>query len=69
MSATYTTSSGDTWDGIALKVLGAERWMYLFLDANPAHRYVARFSAGVLLVVPALPTPALPSSLPPWRIP
>lgn len=65
--STYTTRSGDTWDVIALRTLGAERWMYLLIDANPEHNYVARFGAGVVLAVPALPTPALPSSLPPWK--
>jgi hypothetical protein len=41
--------------------------MDLMIDANPGHNYVARFDAGVELVVPPLPTPARPSSLPPWR--
>jgi phage tail protein X len=68
-SATYTTRSGDTWDAIAFRTRGAERWMYLLLDANPVHNYVARFDAGVVLNVPPLPSPALPSSLPPWRLP
>lgn len=66
-SATYATRSGDTWDAIALRALGAERWMYLLLDANPTYNYVCRFSAGVVLTVPPLPTPAPPASLPPWR--
>ena len=67
--STYTTRQGDTWDQIALRVLGNERWMYLFLDANPAVNYTLIFDAGVVLNVPALPTPALPSSLPPWKVP
>lgn len=65
----YTTRSGDTWDAIALRAMGAERFMAQMLDANPAHNYVARFDAGVVLNVPDLPTPTLPASLPPWRRP
>lgn len=68
-SATYTTRSGDTWDGIALRTLGAERCMDLLIGANPEHRYTARFDEGVVLVVPELPAPERPASLPPWRRP
>lgn len=67
MNRTYTTRSGDTWDVVAKRTLGAERYMDLLLEANPSHRYVARFDAGVVLVVPDLPGPARPASLPPWR--
>jgi phage tail protein X len=66
-SATYTTRSGDTWDAIAFRTMGAERYMDALLDANPAHNYVARFDAGMELAIPPLPTPARPSSLPPWK--
>jgi phage tail protein X len=65
----YTTRSGDTWDGIALRELGSENYMDLVLDANPAHNYVAQFNAGVELDIPDLPSPARPASLPPWRLP
>lgn len=64
---TYTTKSGDTWDAIALRTLGAERYMDLLIEANPAHNYVVRFDDGVVLDVPELPDPARPASLPPWR--
>ena len=68
-AATYTTRSGDTWDAIALRTLGSERYMDLLIEANPTHNYVARFDEGVALTVPALPNPVRPSSLPPWRRP
>lgn len=67
MASTYTTRSGDTWDGIALRSLGAERYMDLLIEANPAYNYVSRFDAGVSLIVPDLPAPVRPASLPPWR--
>lgn len=69
MSETYTTRSGDTWDAIAARALGSELLMHLMIDANPEHNYVARFDAGVVLVVPEIPEEDLPSSLPPWRLP
>lgn len=65
--SSYTTRSADTWDAIAYRTLGAERYMHLLLEANPEHNYVARFEAGVELAVPEKPTPDLPTSLPPWR--
>ncbi len=68
MSGTYTTIAGDTWDVIALRTLGAERYMVELLDANPAHNYTLRFSAGTVLIVPDLPA-ELSASLPPWRRP
>lgn len=66
---TYATKSGDTWDAVAFRALGSENYMDLMLGANPAHNYVARFDAGVVLDVPELPSPARPASLPPWRLP
>lgn len=65
-STTYTTRAGDTWDVIALRALGSERYTPELMDANPAHVWVLRFAAGVELAVPTLST-AAPSSLPPWR--
>jgi phage tail protein X len=64
----YTTVAGDTWDGIAYRTLGSENYAVIILDANPEHNYVAKFSDGVELTIPDLPSPALPTSLPPWRI-
>jgi phage tail protein X len=74
----YITRSGDTWDAIAYRAIGGqratgplpgdERFMYLMLEANPEQNYVARFNAGVELVVPDLPVATVPSSLPPWRV-
>lgn len=69
MATSYTTRSGDTWDGISFRVYGTELHMDLLLDANPEHNDVARFDAGVELVVPPLPEPVLKSPLPPWRLP
>lgn len=67
MASSYKTRSGDTWDAIAYRVLGDERYMPNLLDANPDQHWVARFDAGVELVIPDIPAAPLPSSLPPWR--
>lgn len=68
MRTSYTTTSGDTWDQIALRTLGSELYMDLLIEANPSQSYVARFASGVALTVPPLPAPVRPSSLPPWRV-
>lgn len=67
MPSSYKTRSGDTWDVIAFRALGDERYMHLMLDANPEQMWVAKFDEGVELNVPELPSVPLPSSLPPWR--
>lgn len=69
MPSSYTTRSGDTWDAIAYRALGSEFYSDLMIDANPEHNYVLRFDEGVELVVPDLPAPERPTSLPPWRLP
>lgn len=65
--ATYTTKSGDTWDGLAFTLLGDERYLHLLILANPAHAYLTRLPAGVVLTVPEVPTPDPAPNLPPWR--
>lgn len=66
----YTTQSGDMWDGIAHKAYSdrrrGEMLMHLLLEANPRHRETVIFSAGVALVVPDPPA-NIPDSLPPWK--
>lgn len=69
MPGSYTTRAGDEWDAIAYREYGDERYMHLLLDANPDHNYTTIFDSGVVLVVPDMPTPAPPSTLPPWRRP
>jgi len=65
--STYTTRSGDTWDAIARRTLGAERYMDALIAANPSYRFTFLFGAGVVVNVPPLPSPPRPASLPPWR--
>lgn len=66
----YTTQSGDMWDGIAHRVYGnrkrGEMLMHLLLEANLAHRKTVIFPSGVSLTIPEPPV-NVPESLPPWK--
>jgi len=50
--STYVTTSGDTWDKIALEQLGSEYLFPLLLAANPQHRLVLIFTNGVEITIP-----------------
>lgn len=62
----YITAQGDTWDLIALRVYGSERYMTVLIEANPEHQETVIFPAGVRLKVPEVTVP-IPSTLPPWK--
>lgn len=66
MNNLYITQQGDTWDLIALKECGSEKYMAILIEANPEHQETVIFSAGIQLVIPEIDTP-IPSTLPPWR--
>lgn len=55
MAKKYTTIQGDTWDLIAYKVYGAEKYMRYLIEANWEQIDVLRFSSGTALNVPDLP--------------
>lgn len=61
------TIQGDTFDLIAKRVYGDERFALALIEANPEHRKTVRFPANVELVTPAIETVAAPSDLPPWK--
>jgi phage tail protein X len=67
MQREFITSSGDTWDGIALKTMGDEAFTGALIDANPNHAWTVVFSAGVRIVIPPTPAPPASDNLPPWR--
>ena len=52
---TYTTIQGDTWDGMAYALYGAEKYMHYLIMANLDYADVLIFSQGVELTVPDLP--------------
>ena len=52
----YKTIQGDTWDGIAVKVYGDEKYMNELLEANQAYREIIIFPANVSLSLPNIQT-------------
>lgn len=61
----YSAISGEMFDQIALKLLGAERYSNLLIGANPLYNRVMFFDGGEVLIVPAVATPA-PTGPFPW---
>lgn len=55
MASTYKTVSGDTWDLIAYKLFGSEKYMRHLLEANVALVEVLRFDSGTEITVPDIP--------------
>lgn len=55
MSKTYTTIQGDTWDLIAYKLYGSEKYMKNLIEANWPLLEVLVFSSGTLITVPDIP--------------
>ena len=66
MASTYRTILGDTWDLIAYKQYGAEKYMKNLIEANPKLSDIMRFDAGMEITVPDLPV-AISSRLPFWH--
>ncbi len=63
---TYTTILGDTWDIIALKTLGSEKYLSRVIQANKHYADTITFSAGVVLNIPEA-SPEIDGGLPPWK--
>lgn len=55
MSTTYTTIQGDTWDMIAYKLFGSEKYMKNLIEANWQLLEVLVFSSGTVITVPDIP--------------
>jgi phage tail protein X len=65
---TYNTVSGDTFDGIAHRILGNRRYTRELMEVNPKYISTVIFSAGITLVIPDITTTANQINLPPWRV-
>ncbi|AYP68506.1 hypothetical protein EalM137_00056 [Exiguobacterium phage vB_EalM-137] len=63
---TYTTVSGDTFDRIALQLLGSEYLLPILLRANPKHRLTLIFSSGIVLNIPEPPREEVFAGEPDW---
>lgn len=66
MSKVYKTIQGDTWDGIAVKVYGDEKYLNNLLEKNQKYKDIIIFSSGVSLELPEIEAEAM-TILPPWK--
>ena len=62
----YTTIEGDTWDMIAKKVYGKEKYADFLMESNRTLLDTLVFRSGVVLETPVLPAEQA-RTLPPWR--
>ena len=62
----YTTVQGDTWDIIAKKVYGAEKYAGYLMEHNRLLLEYMIFPSGVILDIPE-PTEETDKDLPIWR--
>lgn len=65
---TYTTVAGDTWDMIAFKIWGKEKYAEQLVEANLNYVETVVFSDGINLIIPAIKVTSDRSLLPPWKI-
>ena len=62
----YTTKLGDTWDLIAYRVYGNEKYMKELVEANIEFASTVFFKSGVELICPDIPILNDPNA-PPWK--
>jgi hypothetical protein len=63
----YPTLGDETWDQVAFKAYGAERFANILIAANPAYKEIVFFDSGMVLIVPQLASP-IPVAQMPWNI-
>jgi len=63
----YPTLGDETWDQVALKCYGAERFANVLMRANPAYGDVVFFDSRMVLIVPQLAS-AAPVAAMPWNV-
>lgn len=66
---TYTTVQGDTFDSIAFKLFGDEKFIKELMEVNTDYLTTIIFSSGVVLNVPKINVTSNTSNakIPPWR--
>ncbi len=67
MSKTYTTIQGDMWDSIAHRELGSVSHTAKLMSANQKYLDYFFFPAGIVLILPEIPSGSVSDSLPPWK--
>lgn len=68
LEKTYTTIQGETWDEIAYKVYGGEKYAAFLMENNYPLLDILVFSAGTVLNTPDIPQHKGSDGLPPWRV-
>lgn len=63
----YTTIQGDTWDLIALKMLGSEKYKTILIENNLQYKDIVIFSAEIVLNIPEVEIEKVTTDLPPWK--
>lgn len=63
----YSTVSGDTWDMIAFKNYGKERYANELVEANLDHVHKVIFTGNIQLNIPEIDTAETETDLPPWK--
>lgn len=62
----YTASAKETFDEIALRVYGDEKYAYLLLAQNPTQCHKIMMEGGETILAPDMPRDGS-SDLPPWK--
>lgn len=63
----YSTLGDETWDQVALKVYGNERFANVLMCDNPAYQDIVFFDSGMVLIVPQITT-TTPIAAMPWNL-
>lgn len=65
----YRTVNGDTWDLVAYKVYGSEKYFHKLIRANLNLIDVSIFSSNIPIICPEIIEPEIKdlSKLPPWK--
>lgn len=62
----YIASERETFDEIAFRIYGDEKYSYLLLGANPQQSHKIMMEGGETLIAPEL-TEETDGGLPPWK--
>lgn len=65
-TTTYSTISGDMWDGIAYEQMGSSFYADKLMKANPQYLNYYIFPAGIELVIPAVEEETV-ADVPIWK--
>lgn len=63
----YATLGDETWDQVAFKVYGVERYANVLMRVNPAYQDIVFFDSGMVLIIPQIAS-ATKVSVMPWNL-